>query len=189
MQLYRKFSGPRLDVFRIDMRSYRGRNGANRQARRWTGDRALNPATEWLKGAPEIEGHRKMIAADMPIGVVVYDDWRSKTAAWKPPTAMTGPPLGRVSWRSLTCLLHRARGHPQRELDHWRRALRRHPSLRSHRAASAISRRSTSSSRVHCAGGLGPTFDRTFGPEVIFRSCPAWLFDLAPQSFSVISAT
>ena len=32
MRLYRRFSyGPRLDVFRVDMRSFRGANGPNRQ--------------------------------------------------------------------------------------------------------------------------------------------------------------
>jgi alkaline phosphatase D len=74
-RIYRKVSyGPLLDVFLLDMRSYRGPNG-NR-------DTALGPDCAIL-GAAQIEWLRreltrsnatwKVIAADMPLSVVSFD--------------------------------------------------------------------------------------------------------------------
>ena len=68
--------GPLLDVFMLDMRSYRGPNGAGResQATPFT-DPFLGPAqVAWLKR--ELAASRatwKVIAADLPIGLVNYD--------------------------------------------------------------------------------------------------------------------
>ena len=73
-RVYRKIPyGPLLDVFMLDMRSYRGPNGA-----RWRGDpqpELLRPAQlAWLKRALEpSRATWKVIAADLPIGLVSYD--------------------------------------------------------------------------------------------------------------------
>jgi alkaline phosphatase D len=75
-RLYAAFSyGPALDVFRIDMRSFRGPNTANDQA-------APGPETAFL-GREQIRWLQqallgsnatwKVIAADMPIGLIVPD--------------------------------------------------------------------------------------------------------------------
>jgi alkaline phosphatase D len=67
--------GPLLDVFVVDMRSYRGPNGFNREP-------VPGPTTEFL-GRPQLEWLRhglatsratwKIVAADMPIGLFVRD--------------------------------------------------------------------------------------------------------------------
>jgi alkaline phosphatase D len=73
--------GPHLDVFFLDMRSFRGPNGANDQAAPG-GDAAFLGAEQvrWLKQALLASTATwKVIASDMPIGMVVYDDWRTKS--------------------------------------------------------------------------------------------------------------
>jgi alkaline phosphatase D len=76
-RVYRKISyGPLLDVFMIDMRSYRGPNGEGLETSYGPEAYFLGPMqVAWLKR--ELMSSRatwKVIAADMPIGlVVVYD--------------------------------------------------------------------------------------------------------------------
>ncbi|OES68485.1 alkaline phosphatase [Pseudomonas aeruginosa] len=75
-RIYRKVAyGPLLDVFVLDMRSYRGGNSANLQARRSGATDFLGrEQLQWLKR--ELRGSRaqwKVIAADMPIGLCVPD--------------------------------------------------------------------------------------------------------------------
>jgi alkaline phosphatase D len=73
-RIYRRFSfGPMLEVFMVDLRSYRGPNTPNKQtepgpATKMFGDTQL----QWLKGAlKESRALWKVIACDMPIGLVV----------------------------------------------------------------------------------------------------------------------
>ena len=96
-RVYRRISrGPHLDLFMIDMRSYRGPNGENRETTLTDGARILGrEQTAWLKR--ELLASRatwKVIAADMPIGLVVYHDfgkkWGSEAVAQG-----NGPALGR----------------------------------------------------------------------------------------------
>ena len=96
-RVYRKISyGPLLDVFMLDMRSYRGPNGEGRQETYGRRRYFLGPAqVAWLKR--ELMTSRatwKVIAADMPIGlVVVYDTdrkWGVEAVAQG-----DGPPRGR----------------------------------------------------------------------------------------------
>jgi alkaline phosphatase D len=75
-QIYRSFSyGPLLDVFVIDLRSYRGANSPNRQT-------AEGPETAFLgknqfawlaRSLKESKATWKVIASDMPIGLLVSD--------------------------------------------------------------------------------------------------------------------
>jgi alkaline phosphatase D len=92
--LYRSFGyGPSLEVFRIDMRSYRGPNTANRQAQAGP-DTAFLGADQirWLKQALLASNATwKVIAADMPIGLLVRDGER----AFENLANGDGPPLGR----------------------------------------------------------------------------------------------
>ncbi|MDT2020847.1 alkaline phosphatase D family protein [Methylocella sp. CPCC 101449] len=87
-RVYRKISyGPLLDVFMLDMRSYRGPNGENLQDSYGPDAYFLGPQQiAWLKR--ELLASKatwKVIAADMPIGlVVVYDGdrkWGSEAIA------------------------------------------------------------------------------------------------------------
>jgi alkaline phosphatase D len=181
MQLYRKFSfGPRLDVFRIDMRSYRGRNGANRQATAGPETAFLgNQHLEWRKGAlKESKATWKMIAADMPIGVVVYDDWRSKSGSEAVANGDDGPPLGREL--EIADLLAFIKREDIRNVNwitgdvHYAATHRYDPN------------RAAFSDVTPFYGGFGPNLlDRTFGPEVIFQKVPPpGRFDLAPSEGS-----
>lgn len=92
--IYRRISyGPLLDVFVIDMRTYRAANNANRQP-------AMNPETVYLGAeqfkwlARELAKSRatwKVIASDMPIGLLVQDG-----PAWEAvANGDNGAPLGR----------------------------------------------------------------------------------------------
>ena len=96
-RVYRKVSyGPLLDIFMLDMRSYRGPNGEGREPSYGPDAYFLGPTQiAWLKR--ELMASRatwKVIAADMPISlVVVYDGdrkWGVEAVAQG-----DGPPLGR----------------------------------------------------------------------------------------------
>jgi alkaline phosphatase D len=67
--------GPLLDVFVLDMRSYRGPNGENRETSQSEATDFLGRAQlEWLKrGLWNSRATWKVIAADMPIGLFVRD--------------------------------------------------------------------------------------------------------------------
>src|SRR5260370_32024229 len=109
MGLFDKFSGgPRLDLFRLDMRSFRGANGPNRQAVAGP-DAAFLGAEQvaWLKQALKASTATwKIIAADMPLGLVIYDDSRTQTASEAVPHGDNGgPPRRHLKIRLLLCLL------------------------------------------------------------------------------------
>jgi alkaline phosphatase D len=92
--LYRSFGyGPSLEVFRIDMRSYRGPNTANRQAQAGPDTVFLGAdQIRWLKQALLASNATwKVIAADMPIGLLVRDGEQ----AFENLANGDGPPLGR----------------------------------------------------------------------------------------------
>ena len=81
-RVYRKIAyGPLLDVFLLDMRSYRGPNGANDETEAGARTQFLGPAqVAWLKR--ELTQSRatwKAIAADMPLGLVVPYDAETKS--------------------------------------------------------------------------------------------------------------
>jgi alkaline phosphatase D len=88
--------GPLLDVFMLDMRSYRGPNGENRQTELTDDARILGAEqVRWLKQALlRSRATWKVLAADMPLGLVVYHDgakrWGSEAVAQG-----DGQPLGR----------------------------------------------------------------------------------------------
>ncbi len=75
-RVYRKIAyGPHLDVFFLDMRSYRGANSGNMQDGRDAATEMLGAAQiAWLKRAlGDSRATWKVIASDMPIGLVVAD--------------------------------------------------------------------------------------------------------------------
>jgi alkaline phosphatase D len=75
-RVYRKLSyGPLLDVFMIDMRSYRGPNGTNDQATESAETTFLgNAQLEWLiRNLNASRATWKVISADMPLGLIVGD--------------------------------------------------------------------------------------------------------------------
>jgi alkaline phosphatase D len=97
--IYRSISyGPLLDVFLLDMRSYRGPNTYNRQEREGPETAYLGAAQiAWLKQAVrQSRAAWKIIAADMPISLQVSDGRDEQgRPRWEASANGDGPPLGR----------------------------------------------------------------------------------------------
>jgi alkaline phosphatase D len=173
-RIYRKIAyGPLLDVFFLDMRSYRGDNSANDQTERTPATAFLGPEQiAWLKR--ELTNSRalwKVIASDMPIGMIVRDG----SEAFENGANGDGPARGReldiadilrfikhagvanTVW--LTADVHYTAAHrysPERarfqDFDPFWEFV---------------------SGPIH-AGTFGPNdYDDTFGPEVVFAKHPS----------------
>jgi alkaline phosphatase D len=97
-RVYRKISyGPLLDIFVIDMRSYRAANNWNRQPQMGPETEYLGrPQLDWLrKGLRESKALWKAIASDMPIGLLVGDGKDAEgRARWEAVANGDGPALG-----------------------------------------------------------------------------------------------
>ncbi|MAE62699.1 MAG: alkaline phosphatase [Phycisphaeraceae bacterium] len=178
-RIYRSFHhGPLLDVFMLDMRRYRGPNTANLQpepgpATRFLGDEQM----AWLK--KELRASRavwKVIAADMPLGLVVRDGKH----AIENIANIDGSPLGREF--EIAALLRFIKQEDVRNLVwvtgdvHYAAAHYYDP------ARAAFSDFSPFwefvAGPIH-AGTFPPKqLDNTFGPQVKFSSVPA---DLKPK--------
>jgi len=97
-RIYRKIGyGPLLDAFMIDLRSYRGPNDANTEPTLSPEDRILGAEQlRWLMGAlGESRATWKVIASDMPIGLIVWNDAQAKTGSEAVANADSGPAKGR----------------------------------------------------------------------------------------------
>jgi alkaline phosphatase D len=88
--------GPHLDVFVLDERSYRGPNGPNLQATYGPDAYFLGPdQLSWLKrGLLNSRATWKVIASDMPLSLIVYDDYANKRGS-EAFAQGDGPPRGR----------------------------------------------------------------------------------------------
>ncbi|MGE5148959.1 MAG: alkaline phosphatase D family protein [Rhodospirillaceae bacterium] len=190
MQLSRRFSfGSRLDLFRVDMRSYRGPNGDNKQARLDPDSAFMGSAQiEWLKGAlKESKATWKIIAADMPLGVVVYNDARTKTGCEAVANGDDGPPLGREL--EIADLLAFIKRENIRNV-HWITADLHYAATHrydpNHAQFAEFLPFYEFVSGPLCAGGFGPNLlDKTFGPSVVFQHVPpAGRSDLSPAEGS-----
>lgn len=98
-RIYRRIPyGPLLEVFVLDMRSYRGPNSYNRQERQGP-DTAFLGATQlrWLEHAlARSRALWKVIAADMPLGLVIGDgEDEQGRPRFEGIANGDGPPLGR----------------------------------------------------------------------------------------------
>jgi alkaline phosphatase D len=176
--------GPLLDLLMLDMRSYRGPNGENRETTLTDGARILGrEQTAWLKRALlASRATWKVICADMPLGLVVYHDfakrWGSEAVAQG-----NGPARGReleiadvlrfiklneirnVAW--ITADVHYCATHhydPARaqfsDFDPFYEFV---------------------SGPLH-AGGFGPNeLDDTFGPRVVFTRHPGGRANTPPS--------
>jgi alkaline phosphatase D len=98
-RVYRRISyGPLLDVFVLDMRSYRGPNTFNRQEQEGVETEYLGaPQIAWLKsGLRQSKAVWKAIAADMPLGLLVGDGKDAQgRPRWENNANGNGAPLGR----------------------------------------------------------------------------------------------
>jgi alkaline phosphatase D len=97
-RFYRKISyGPLLDVFVVDLRSYRGPNSHGLDAEMTTGSRLLGERQiAWLKRElARSVATWKVIACDLPIGLVIWDDYGKRQGAESFSNGDSGAPLGR----------------------------------------------------------------------------------------------
>jgi alkaline phosphatase D len=177
-RIYRRFGwGPMLDVFRIDMRSYRGPNGENRQTTRTAETEFLGAAQlAWLKR--EIKASTatwKVIAADMPLGLVVWQDWRRRWGSEAVANGDDEVPLGReLEIADLLSFIKRENVRNVAWLTadvHYCATHRYDPE----KAAfdDFLPFYEFVSGPIH-AGSFGPNaLDATFGPQVVFQKAPA----------------
>src|SRR4051812_48783433 len=88
--------GPHLEVFILDERSYRGPNGPNQQTEYGPDAYFLGPdQLAWLKRALlNSRATWKVIASDMPLSIIVYDDGPNKKGS-EAFAQGDGPPRGR----------------------------------------------------------------------------------------------
>ena len=96
-RVYRTLNyGPHLDVFMLDERSYRGPNGPNQQTTYGPDSYFIGPdQLAWLKRALlNSRATWKVIASDMPLSLVVYDDAANKKGS-EAFAQGDGPPRGR----------------------------------------------------------------------------------------------
>lgn len=97
-RVYRSYRyGPAAEVFVLDQRSYRAANGANRQQTAGPDARMMGPAQlAWLKQSLATSRSTwKVIASDMPLGLLVGDGQVDGVPAWEAWANGPGAPLGR----------------------------------------------------------------------------------------------
>jgi alkaline phosphatase D len=97
-RIYRKISyGPMMDVFFIDLRSYRGPNGESKETTLDDASRIIGAEQmRWLKR--ELANSRatwKILASDMPLGIIVWDNGKEKKGAEAIANGDNGPASGR----------------------------------------------------------------------------------------------
>ncbi|MDY7013150.1 MAG: alkaline phosphatase D family protein [Cyanobacteriota bacterium] len=182
-RIYRSLNyGPSLDIFVLDQRSYRGPNTENRQ-RTASSETAFlgNAQLEWLKR--QLQASRatwKVIASDMPIGLIVPDG----TEAFENAANGDGPPLGRelefadllsfikkqdipnVVW--LTADVHYAAAH------YYNPAIAQFSDFKPFWEFVA--------GPLHAGTYGAKALDNTFGPQVKFQSVPPTLADNRPPT-------
>ncbi|HXH05563.1 MAG TPA: alkaline phosphatase D family protein, partial [Vicinamibacterales bacterium] len=183
-QLYRSVTwGPLVEIFALDLRSYRGANSENRQPTAGPDTALLGEAQRvWFE--TRLRRSRavwKVIAASMPIGLVVPDGpGRYEGIA----NGDDGPPLGREL--EVARLLAFIREHRIRNVVwitgdvHYAAAHRYHPDRARFRPFDPFWE--FVAGPAH-AGTFGPNaLDATFGPEVVFLSIPPGMRPNRPPS-------
>ncbi len=178
-RIYRKISyGKLLDVFVLDMRSYRGPNTANLQTQEsnetvFLGETQLT----WLKN--ELKNSKavwKVISADMPIGLNISDDFdHNPPQRWEAiANGNNGPAAGRELEiaRLLKFIKHK---HIKNLV--WLTADVHYAAAHYYDPAKAQTKNFTPFWEFVAgplnAGSFGPnTTDATFGPQVVFFKAP-----------------
>lgn len=97
-RVYRKINyGPMLDVFFLDLRSYRGPNTAEMTEELTDEQRVLGAEQmAWLKRELAASTATwKVIASDQPIGLIVWDNFRERAGSEGIADGVSGPAMGR----------------------------------------------------------------------------------------------
>jgi alkaline phosphatase D len=183
-RVYRRISyGPLLDVFVLDMRSYRGPNSYNRQETLNADSAFLGPQQlAWLKS--ELRRSKatwKVVSADMPIGLLVGDGKDAQGRDMFEAIANgDGPALGReleiadllrgiktvknVVW--ITADVHYCAAH--------------YYDPRKAQFTDFAPFWEFVAGPIH-AGGFGPNpLDNTFGPQLVFQKAPDGRINVPP---------
>jgi alkaline phosphatase D len=178
-RVYRRFRyGPHVEVFVVDMRSYRGPNTTNLQAAPDADTALLGRAQlDWLKhGLKTSRATWKVVAADMPIGLNVGDGRNAEgLARWEAvANGEPGAPKGReLEFAELFSHLRRERVRNVVWLTadvHYCAAHYYDPAKA---AFSDFDGFWEFVSGPLNAGSFGPnTLDGTFGPQVVFVKAP-----------------
>jgi len=176
-RIYRSVKyGPTLEVFLLDQRSYRGANSSNRQPDRSEASAFLGPEqAAWLvRSLKASTATWKVIASDMPIGLVVRDGPANFEAL---ANGDNGPPLGREL--ETAAILRSLKEAKVRNLVwltadvHYAAAHHYHPTRA--RFTDFDPFWEFVAGPLH-AGTFGPgELDATFGPEVKFNAIPKGL--------------
>jgi alkaline phosphatase D len=176
-RIYRRIErGPLLDIFFLDLRSYRGPNGPSMEAAITPDSRIVGTdQLAWLKsGLSSSRALWKVIACDMPIGLVVWDDWRTQSGAEAVANGVDGVPRGReLEFAELLSFIKRTGISNTIWLTadvHYTAAHRYDP------ANAGFSEFAPFwefvSGPIH-AGTFGPNpLDATFGPQIVFMKAP-----------------
>jgi alkaline phosphatase D len=187
-RVYRKFCyGPLLEVFVLDMRSYRGPNSANLQTEASNQTAFLGrEQLDWLKaGLKSSRAVWKVIAADMPIGLNVGDGKdASGQARWEAvANGNDGAPAGReLEFAELLRFIKRQRVRNTVWLTadvHYCAAHYYDPNKAAFQDFDGFWEFVSGPLN---AGSFGPnTLDGTFGPQVVFyKAPPAGQANLSP---------
>lgn len=170
-RIFRSFKyGAALEVFRIDLRSYRGSNSVLEQEKGGAAADYLGPAQlAWLKEALlQSKATWKVIASDMPIGLIVPDgDGKFDASA-----NGNGPPQGRE--RELADLLRFLKSHHIQNVI-WLTADVHYAAAHFYDPEKAVFRDFSGFWEFVAgplnAGTFGPNeLDNTFGPDLRFCS-------------------
>ena len=176
-RLYASFRhGPSLEVFRVDLRSYRGPNGDGMATElapesRVVGQRQL----AWLMRALEAsDATWKVIACDMPLGLIVWDDFKNRKGVEAVAQGDMGAPRGREL--EIADLLRFVRDRRIRNLVwltadvHYTAAHRYDPNRAAFQEFAPFWEFVSGPLN---AGTFGPgDLDATFGPEAVFAKAP-----------------
>lgn len=184
-RIYRKIAyGPLLDIFFIDLRSYRAPNSANVQRERSAATDFLGDAQlRWLKRELlASQATWKVIASDMPLGIQVTDKVDGQPAFDNGANG-DGPALGRE--QEIAELLRFMKRNAIKNAV-WLTADVHYTAAHYYDPGKAQFQDFEPfwefvSGPVH-AGTFGPgAMDNTFGPQVMFSKHPAGRVNLAPN--------
>jgi alkaline phosphatase D len=167
--------GPLLNVFALDLRSYRGPNSPNRQTSESAAS-ALAGAQQirWLKGILKSSTATwKIIASDLPLGLIVHDG----DANFEAFANTDGPPLGREL--EIADLLRFIRRNKIQNVV-WLTADVHYAAAHHYDPARAVFKNFNPfwefvAGPLHAATCPPSALDNTFGPEVRFNGVPATL--------------
>lgn len=184
-RVYRKIAyGPLLDVFVLDMRSYRGPNSYNRQEKLDADAAFLGPQQlAWLKrGLRESKALWKVVSADMPIGLLVGDGKDAQGRDMFEAVANgDGPALGReLEFADLFRSIKAVKNVVWITADvHYCAAHYYDP--RKAKFTEFAPFWEFVAGPMH-AGGFGPNkLDDTFGPQLVFQKAPNGRVNVPPS--------